>query len=77
LVRWIRITSTSFALTYEVDPVFRTTSQGTTCSAPTRGLGRYFDFYNDERPHQALGYCPPATVHDESLLQHFAVDEAA
>jgi putative transposase len=28
-----------------------------------RGLGRYFGFYNDERPHQALGYRTPAQVY--------------
>jgi len=28
-----------------------------------RGLGRYFAFYNDTRPHQALGYRTPATVY--------------
>jgi putative transposase len=28
-----------------------------------RGLGRYFAFYNDERPHQSLGYRTPATVY--------------
>jgi putative transposase len=26
------------------------------------GLGEYFRFYNDERPHQALGYLTPAEV---------------
>ena len=28
-----------------------------------RGLGRYFGFYNAERPHQALGYRTPLSVH--------------
>ena len=28
-----------------------------------KGLARYFDFYNHERPHQALEYCTPAQVH--------------
>lgn len=26
------------------------------------GLRAYFRFYNEERLHQALGYCPPAAV---------------
>ncbi len=30
-----------------------------------RGLGRYFLFYNGERPHQALGYRTPAQVYQE------------
>ncbi len=30
-----------------------------------RGLGRYFVFYNDERPHQSLGYRTPAAVYRE------------
>ena len=29
------------------------------------GLGRYFDFYNYQRPHQGLGYRTPAEVHFE------------
>jgi putative transposase len=28
-----------------------------------RGLARYFNFYNYERPHQSLGYAVPAAVH--------------
>jgi putative transposase len=28
-----------------------------------RGLGNYFPFYNEERPHQALGYRTPAAVY--------------
>jgi putative transposase len=27
------------------------------------GLTRYFHFYNEERPHQSLGYRPPIAVH--------------
>jgi putative transposase len=27
------------------------------------GLGRYFEFYNEVRPHQALGYSTPAEIH--------------
>jgi putative transposase len=27
------------------------------------GLGRYFNFYNDQRPHQSLAYRTPADVH--------------
>jgi len=30
-----------------------------------RGLGRYFGFYNEERPHQALGYRTPVAVYRE------------
>ena len=29
----------------------------------TAGLGRYFRFYNTERPHEALGYLTPEEVH--------------
>ena len=27
-----------------------------------RGIGRYMDFYNEERPHQALGYATPHAI---------------
>ncbi len=32
------------------------------------GIGAYFEFYNTERPHQSLGYQPPAVFYD-LLLQ--------
>ena len=35
-----------------------------------QSLARYFDYYNHQRPHQALGYCTPAQV-------HLAADRAA
>jgi putative transposase len=34
-----------------------------TVSGLQRGLARYFAFYNDERPHQSLGYRTPTTVY--------------
>jgi putative transposase len=33
------------------------------------GLGQYFHFYNDERPHQALGYRTPAEVFTSILVE--------
>jgi putative transposase len=32
-----------------------------------QGLGRYFPFYNEERPHQALGYQTPAAIYRGGL----------
>ena len=29
----------------------------------TQGMGRFFPFYNEERPHQSLGYRTPAEVY--------------
>lgn len=34
-----------------------------TVSDLDQGLRHYFSFYNHERPHQSLGYRPPAQVH--------------
>lgn len=34
--------------------------------AAGRGLGRWFDGHNQERPHQALGYATPAEVYFDS-----------
>ena len=30
------------------------------------GIGRYFRFYNDARPHTSLGYQPPAAFYDST-----------
>ena len=35
-------------------------------SEARRELGAYFRFYNDQRPHQALGYRTPAEVFHEA-----------
>jgi putative transposase len=34
-----------------------------TCEETIDGLGSYFPFYNNQRPHQALGYKVPHEVH--------------
>jgi putative transposase len=34
-----------------------------------RGIGDYFFFFNDERPHQALGYSVPSAVYFSSLAE--------
>ena len=34
-----------------------------------RGLARYFAFYNDERPHQSLGYRTPAAVYRATKVE--------
>ena len=31
------------------------------------GIDRYFQFFNDERPHNALGYQTPASFYDGLL----------
>mgnify|MGYP000005786337 CR=1 FL=1 len=33
------------------------------------GIGAYFDFYNNERPHQSLGYATPAAFYDALPLK--------
>ncbi len=34
------------------------------------GLARYFEFYNNERPHQALGYRTPREVYFSRTVEH-------
>ena len=34
-----------------------------------RRIGDYLDFFNDERPHQALGYSTPSEIHLASLME--------
>ncbi len=34
------------------------------------GIGAYMAFYNDERPHQALGYRTPREVFEEGTVDH-------
>ena len=36
-------------------------------AAARAGIARYFQFFNHERPHEALGYQTPASFHDGLL----------
>ena len=38
-----------------------------TVAEATYSLGRYFEFYNNQRLHQALDYCTPAEVYDVAV----------
>jgi putative transposase len=40
-----------------------------TVLAARAGIARYFDFFNDERPHEALGYQKPASFYDGLLSE--------
>ncbi len=40
-----------------------------TVLAARAGIARYFDFFNDERPHEALGYQTPASFYDGLLSE--------
>jgi len=37
--------------------------------AARAGIARYFDFFNDERPHEALGYQTPASFYEGLLAE--------
>ncbi len=47
------------------------------CDACGPNPTSYFAFFNDERPHQALGYCVPSAVYFSSLAQRHAIGKAA
>jgi putative transposase len=40
-----------------------------TVLAARAGIARYFDFFNDERPHEALGYQTPSSFYDGLLSE--------
>jgi len=42
-----------------------------------QGIGGYFGFFNDERPHQALGYCVPSQVYFHSIAESNGLQLAA
>ena len=42
-----------------------------------RRIGDYLAFFNDERPHQALGYCTPSEIYLASLMEWKVAKAAA
>lgn len=40
-----------------------------TVAAAREGIAHYFDFFNNERPHEALGYQTPASFYDGGLRE--------
>ena len=42
-----------------------------------RGIGGYLNFFNDERPHQALGYSVPSQIYYASMFDMNALETAA
>jgi len=42
-----------------------------------RRIGEYLAYFNDERPHQALGYCTPTEIYFASRMEHAPFEEAA
>lgn len=41
------------------------------------GIGSWFGFYNDDRPHQALGYRTPREVYSDAQRTVDLMDNAA
>ena len=41
------------------------------------GIGAYFGFFNDERPHQGLGYCVPSQLYFASIAEADGLKVAA
>jgi len=44
-------------------------------SEARRGMGAYLDFYNQERPHQALAYQTPGEVFEQDLQSRWLPDQ--
>jgi len=44
-----------------------------TVAEASLGLGRYIEFYNNERFHENLGYCTPAEVFGEGVAPPVAL----
>jgi putative transposase len=42
-----------------------------------RGIGAYLAYFNDQRPHQALGYATPSEIYFGSVMEQRPVEKAA
>jgi hypothetical protein len=56
-------------------PIVRHSRTYSTPIEARRSIGKWLEFYNDERPHQALDYRTPREIFEDEACEH--VDNAS